>query len=423
MGKRLIIVSLLLFVVGCQKSNNQNLSPKNDKQERMCAVDAEVLRGESLVDSKDTNTQSEYITPTVKLSESEWPELADDLDFAGMELALQRQLIRFKALDLNKKIRLGSDYYKLKQAKLSLEKFKDLLNNYKKCSQKEQVICRIEFTDNMHRFFNAYIPRLEKGDPRYKEEKSTMFTAYYTPEILAKVEKTDEFKYAIYARPQKTNQVAFSRVEIDFRGALENHNLEMFYTNDLFSLYLLHIEGGGHVKVLNRGYGSSAYISYDGTNGQSWNFISKYMRKNNMITDGSTAAQRQYLENNPDRQEEIYASCPSYVYFKKTIEPPLGSDSVPLTDNRSIATDNSYYKFKGLLAYVVAQRPIENMNRNLNCRNRVFQPYSRFYLDQDTGGAIRGKARADLYFGEGEYAERAAHNLVQRGDLYFFMLK
>ncbi|MCB0349708.1 MAG: MltA domain-containing protein, partial [Bdellovibrionales bacterium] len=203
-----------------------------------------------------------------------------------------------------------------------------------------------------------------------------------------------------------------------------NNNLELFYTNDLFALYLLHIEGGGHVKLQNRnGRNTSSYISYDGTNGKPWNFISKYMRQQNMISDSSTSSQRKYLENNPDRQEEIYGSCPSYVYFKKTIDPPFGSDSVPLTDNRSIATDTNYYKFKGLLSYVVTERPAENTNRNSSCRNRSFRPYSRFYLDQDTGGAIRGKARVDLYFGEGEYAEHAAHNIVRRGDLYFFMLK
>jgi membrane-bound lytic murein transglycosylase A len=99
----------------------------------------------------------------------------------------------------------------------------------------------------------------------------------------------------------------------------------------------------------------------------------------------------------------------------------LGSDLVPLTDNRSIATDTNYYRFKGLLAFVQAERPVETSLQN-NCQLE-FRSFSRFYLDQDTGGAIRGKGRVDLYFGENEYAQKAAYNLVRRGDLYFLMLK
>lgn len=376
---------------------------------------------------KDYNEPNDYITPTIRLDESAWPVLTDDLSFSGMELVLDRQLKRFDRINLNKTIKLGSNEYQLTQAKKSLIKFKELTENYQQCRKKKYLSCEDNFNTQMKNNFHAYVPMLESADPRYGEVDQTMFTGYYTPSLAASTVKTPEYKYAVYGKPIESEKGLYSRIDIDFYNVLSNLNLEIFYTNDLFDLYLMHVQGGGHVRFPVKNRRAAHYLSYDGTNGQAWNFISKYMREKNMITDGSIQSQREYLKNNPHQHEEIYASCPSYVYFKKSYEPPVGSDSVPLTDNRSIATDVNHYKFKGLLAYVETERPTEVSNAKENDGEKKseleFQSFSRFYLDQDTGGAIRGKARVDLYFGEGAYAERAAYNLVRRGDLYFFMLK
>jgi membrane-bound lytic murein transglycosylase A len=183
----------------------------------------------------------------------------------------------------------------------------------------------------------------------------------------------------------------------------------------------MHVQGGGHITIESGGKTTSKYLSYAGTNGLSWNFISKYMMEKNYIQDPSIIAQRSFLEATPHKEQEIYATCPSYVYFKESDHPPLGSDRVPLTDNRSIATDTRYYRFKGLLSFVKTERPTEAPSRD--CEQLEFKSFSRFFLDQDTGGAIRGKGRVDLYFGEGSYAEKTAYNLVRRGDLFFLMLK
>jgi membrane-bound lytic murein transglycosylase A len=98
---------------------------------------------------------------------------------------------------------------------------------------------------------------------------------------------------------------------------------------------------------------------------------------------------------------------------------------VAVTANRSIATDNDYYGFKGTLAFVKGVRPKEHQRAQAGraCLDVEFRPFSRFYLDQDIGGGVRGKARADLFFGEGAYAQLAAFNEDDRGDIYFLMLK
>jgi membrane-bound lytic murein transglycosylase A len=199
--------------------------------------------------------------------------------------------------------------------------------------------------------------------------------------------------------------------------------LELFYTDNLFDLYIMQIEGGGHLIYNDKAKSETQYVSFAGTNGKPWRFISKHMLEKNYISDSRVETQREFLENNKDKHREVYSSCPSYVYFKKTDHEPLGSDMVTLTPNRSLATDDEHYKFKGLLVYVQSQRPIEKQSKKMKCQSIVFKSFSRFYLDQDTGGAIIGKSRADLYFGEGEYAEVAAHSMVQRGQIYFLMLK
>jgi membrane-bound lytic murein transglycosylase A len=159
------------------------------------------------------------------------------------------------------------------------------------------------------------------------------------------------------------------------------------------------------------------------------------MKEKGMISDLSVESQRRYLDAHPEKWREIYGYCPSYVYFKVTSTPPLGSDSVPLTDNRSMATDRTIYSEKGLIGFVSAKRPTEDGkwkasnsetigDRRTESQGKLpFRTFSRFFLDQDTGGAIRGRLRADLYFGEGDYAGEVAHSLKNYGDMYFLMLR
>ncbi|MBT5093764.1 MAG: hypothetical protein HOM21_05955, partial [Halobacteriovoraceae bacterium] len=154
------------------------------------------------------------------------------------------------------------------------------------------------------------------------------------------------------------------------------------------------------------------------TNKKAHRFISRYMRERGYINDSSVKSQRAFLKDNPDTWREIYNYNPNYVFFSETKSEPLGLEDIPLTENRSMAQDRSIYVRKGLLSFVVAKRPIQTGNGEIELR-----PYSRFYIDQDTGGAIRGQARADLYFGFGKSAELAANHLNLKGQLYFLLLK
>ena len=112
---------------------------------------------------------------------------------------------------------------------------------------------------------------------------------------------------------------------------------------------------------------------------------------------------RQYLLDYPEEQNEIFSYNESYVFFRFLEEGPLGNLEVPLTPGRSLATDWRLFP-KGALAFIITQMPVVDAAGQLV----GWQSFARFVLNQDTGGAIRGPQRADLYFGTGFEAEAGA---------------
>lgn len=364
----------------------------------------------------DLELNKDYNTPTRLLEASQYPNFSDDLNFDEMPLALERQIKRFRQRNLNGSIQLGEINFQQTKLLDTLISFDQDVKNMKKClSTKPKSQCNKWLDEQVKKNYYVFVPNM--GSIDYKRSAFAHFTAYYTPTLKASMNKTKKKPYAIYNMPKEGYLKSKTRDEIDFLGALNGHNYEMFYTKDMFELYLMQIEGGGKV-VIENGDGSTKnfYLSYAGTNRRSWRFISKYMFEKGMIQDRSVASQRDYLNKNPNKWREIYSYCPSYVYFKVTEDPPLGSDMVSLTDNRSIATDYRKYSLKGTLSFIRGKRP-----------NPVgesgYKIFSRFMIDQDTGGAIKGNARADLYFGEGEYAEKAANSVNNKGQMFFLIKK
>lgn len=368
----------------------------------------------------------DYSTPTRKLKAAEYPVFSDDRDLEGIQTALSRQLTRFAQKDLAGRITLGGRAYPLQLAPATLKRFQRLVRDFVHCVPAHgKPICFRRLNATIRRDFHIFTPALIEGDPRFGDIKQTLFTGYHTQPLRGSTRPRGEFKHAVYAKPSDSRLLP-SRAEIDFRGALTGKGLELFFTPDLFDLYLAHMEGSGHVSLEEGGRTKSLYLTFDGTNKLPWRFISKYMQEKGYIDNSSIAAQRKFLRANPHLHEEIFATCPAYVFFKVSTAAPKGSDLVPVTDGRSLATDNEFYRFKGLLAYVEGERPEEADQYDFEEEDvtRVkFRPFSRFFLDQDTGGAIKGKARADLYWGKDEYALYAATFLAHTGNIYFLLLK
>jgi membrane-bound lytic murein transglycosylase A len=128
---------------------------------------------------------------------------------------------------------------------------------------------------------------------------------------------------------------------------------------------------------------------------------------------------RSFLNDHPDMKQEILNANPSYIFFRMLDnEGPLGNIGVPLTPGRSLALDDRLFP-KGALVYIRCQKPVLGEDGKI----LKWVPFSRFILNQDTGGVIKGTGRADIFWGSDPYAELAAGHLKHRGEIYFLVQK
>lgn len=127
---------------------------------------------------------------------------------------------------------------------------------------------------------------------------------------------------------------------------------------------------------------------------------------------------KNYLQEHPEEMSDILNHNESYVFFSIVEEGPRGSLNLTVTPGRTIATDSSLFP-KGALAFIIAKKPVIDSDGNIISWSR----FSRFVLNQDTGGAITGPGRVDLYCGSGKYAEVMAGHLKEEGELYFLVKK
>ncbi len=355
-------------------------------------------------------------TPTEQVLESVVFE--DDLDLDLMKKAIERQVKAYDRVGLTDTIQFGKDIYKKSHLKQSLLKFSVLVDEARECLQTSvKEVCYQNLSLKLNEQFNIYRPLPAKAERGYQNKK-TYFTSYYTPDLDGSYEQTSEYKYPIYALPEVGDQ-KYSRTQIDFEGKLKNKGLELLWVkNTLFDIYFMHIQGGGRVKLPD---GRVLYLSYAGKNGMKFQFVSQYLISSGLMS-GMTVnywTQREFLENNPQYQKETYSTCPMFVYFKITEEEPHGVWDIPLTEGRSIAVDNTIYKTTGVINFI---KTVKTTHLDSD-GSPVKAPFSRFFLNQDTGSAIRGNARVDIYWGYGEEALFVAGKLMELGDQYLLIQK
>lgn len=361
------------------------------------------------------------VTPTTRLNQS--VSFADDMQFENLDLAIERQLASFATLGLPGTIKFGSKNYPKTVLRDSLILLKQLADEAQECKKSNpENVCMDMFNKQINEKFAIYIPIPGKKEPGYRTKTTTKFTSYYSPDLHGSRVRTEKYKNPIYRKPDAPHD-NYTRVAIDYKGALDGKGYEIFYVQEShYDIYLLHVQGGGRIHVENPdGTTEMKYLSYDGKNAQPFQMIYKYMMAQGYLKPDNAGipGQRQYLEQNPDKEEEIFGSCPSYVYFKESAEEPVGLNNIPLTEGRSLAIDVRTYKTMGMINFV---KTIKASHVDENGKV-VKVPFSRFFISQDTGGAIRGNARCDLYFGYGPLAELTAYNMNEQGEQYFLIKK
>jgi membrane-bound lytic murein transglycosylase A len=207
------------------------------------------------------------------------------------------------------------------------------------------------------------------------------------------------------------------RKEIDFNGALSGKAAPIAWVGDMVDLFFLHIQGSGKISLEE---GGALNVHYHTSNGLPYKSIGKALIDSGKISreEMSMQAIRRYLEKHPEEARDIFGVNQSYVFFKIEEEGPFGCLGEALTTGRSIAVDKRIFPMASL-SFIQTPIPLIDGDGKI----QEWQDCTRFVLNQDTGGAIRGAGRADLFWGSGSYAEVAAGQLKHDGDLFVLIKK
>ncbi|MBW4445912.1 MAG: murein transglycosylase A [Spirirestis rafaelensis WJT71-NPBG6] len=251
------------------------------------------------------------------------------------------------------------------------------------------------------------------------------FTAYYEPVYTASRVRTNVYKYPLYRLPpdfEKWSKPHPKRIQLEGKDGLLGdksrlRGLEILWFRDRWEAYMVQIQGSAQIKLTN---GTATSIGYAGGTDYPWTSIGRELAKDGKVTLKQLTLPRmtEYFQQHPQELNNYLPRWERFVFFKETNgEAATGSINVPVTAERSIATDKSLMP-PGALALVNTSLPYPTASGRLNYRT-----VSRFVLDQDTGSAIKGPGRVDYFMGTGKLAGDRAGVTGGNGSLYYLLLK
>ncbi|MBD2196726.1 MULTISPECIES: murein transglycosylase A [Calothrix] len=292
----------------------------------------------------------------------------------------------------------------------SLLRFRQLLLTAKSPTELHQAIAK-EFV------YYQSIGRDSKG--------SVLYTAYYEPLYTASRVPTAEYRYPVYKAPPDLASWSLphpTRLELEGADGLQGskgklRGLELFWFRDRLEPYMVQIQGSAKLQLTD---GTKTSIGYAGNIAYNYKSIGRELANDGKLPlEGMTMPIiLDYFHKYPQELNVYIPRDPSFVFFQETKGAPAqGSIGQPITAERSIATDKSLMP-PGALALIRADFPFADEKGKLE--HRVV---SRYVLDQDTGGAIKGAGRVDYFLGTGKLAGDRAGVTVGNGQLFYLLLK
>lgn len=238
-----------------------------------------------------------------------------------------------------------------------------------------------------------------------------LFTGYYEPEIAGDLSQSDVFQHPIYRVPPDLvdGGTYLSRREIDETDALKNQSLEIAWLADPVDLFFLQVQGSGRIRLPN---GNVIRVGYGGKNGREYSSVGQALVARGIYEPHQVSADviRSWVRQNPEEGQQLLWQNESYVFFREVNEippelGPLGAMDRSITPMRSVAVDPS-------MTLLGAPVWIEKQGAD---------PINRLMIAQDTGSAIKGAQRADIFFGTGDEAGRAAGQVKDGGRMVVLM--
>jgi len=283
-------------------------------------------------------------------------------------------------------------------------------------------------------FFEKWFQPIEF---RQKTTLKGLFTGYYLPQLQGSLTKTAEYSVPIYGLPDNLISVNLRQFGNDFSrhqliGRLENNKLTPFYTradinkgaidkhspvlawvNSPIDRLFLGIQGSGMVKLTN---GDTLYLGYAGENGAPYTAIAKVLIDKGVMTLSNASMQgiKKYLEAHPDEMDDVLNQNKSFVFFQLLKNSAaMGAQGVVLTPGYSLAVDRKWIPL-GAPLWLATTHPTNKSNSH----EAVLQ---RLMIAQDTGGAIRGAVRGDVFWGAGKKATFIAGNMKNKGNYWLLL--
>jgi len=356
------------------------------------------------------------------LSESEVAalDLEDDLQFERLDEATRQSLRYYARLPDRRTFNYAGAKYTARELERSMNLLLDILGRQTQGDRLAEIRSKFQFYESRNRKGRAF------------------FTGYYEPILPGSVELTERYTSPLYAMPEDLITVNLNRFPGDFgnkklvgrlRGrslipfddrativyqhSLESRAIPLAYLENDIEVFFLQIQGSGLVRLDN---GTLLRLNYAGQNGHRYRAIGRLLRDQIPKEQMSLRSIKDYLYSHPEEVRRVLSYNKSYTFFRQVEEGPLGNIEVPLTPGRSVAMDRRLIP-KGGLAYVETSYPEAEKSAS------HFRPLRRFMTVQDTGGAIRGYGRADIFFGHGLEAERLAGPMKQHGRIFLMVAK
>ena len=371
------------------------------------------------------------LVPVEAVAPADWPALTDDLDAASLTRAAERSIAYLKTQ--------GDKLWSIGTLQVGTQ----------------TLIETIEAVEAARREASGpqdLDARLKSGFELYRVRGSTSgpgahYSSYYQPTLAASRRQTAEYKFPLYGRPKDLVEVDlaafdpkwkgekllgrvspsgtfvpyFDRRDIDVRFQLAGRGLEVAWLKNSFDRLNIHIQGSGLLSFTD---GTMAMARFAATNGRPYQSVGLAVVGSGAMTrDQITAATlKQYLAEHPEGEAWLLARNPRYTFFELADLPadgePPGTIGQALVAGRSIAVDPAAVPL-GAVCWVSVPVPQADAQGRLLARENM----SRVMFAQDTGGAIKGPGRVDLYMGHGAAAETVAHRVWDSGELYVLLKK
>ncbi len=272
---------------------------------------------------------------------------------------------------------------------------------------------------------------------RNNEEESGLFTGYYEASLKGSRDRKAPYLTPLYLRPPELVMVDLGRFRDNLKGqriagkvvngdlfpypdrtgieegALKDRQLELVWVDSDIDAFFLHIQGSGLVEMDD---GSELRVGYAAQNGHPYFAIGRDLIEKGYVPreEMSMQAIRTWLEENPDKATELMQKNASFIFFRELdTDGPIGAQGVELTPERSLAVDRKWLPLGVPLWLATEVAPASSSSE--------IDRFERLMMAQDTGGAIVGPVRGDVFWGHGDYAYDMSGGMKSAGELWILL--